>query len=508
MARAVAAQRFWSEGWIAVCDTLRFGLKKMLPDDAARLRALEELLRPDDLLQKARAYVSSKAWSAIDIANGEPDEGSEDAGSASRRADKTTETLGREIGTKHNILDLLLPDLVRGDPGRRWQFGRGLAAGADQLPDMWGRLVDAFTVAPESERNIQVLRGFLQSAATRDAEVTAGLLDTAVGSPVLGPWFPVLQASVDIDKRGAERIEAALQLGLAPSWTYKYLTVGRAADPISTSSLRRMIFGIALLPKGYEVAVDILGMRIYSARDSGSPLDNELVQCGRELVRRCTFDRSGQMLDYHLGEIVNACFVGDDAADDTIIVCRRFKEALSQHRAYMFDYPDLIASLFRVQPMIALDEFFGDPPENTRNLLIGDLDFDRGNPLEVVPAESLIAWAQIDPQVRFPRLASAITPFTKSDDKTDLVWAPIALRVLNAAPDRAAILAEFALQFQPSGWSGSLADILESRRALPRAFMADADPRVVAWARAQDAELGRLAELQRLRERRTDESFE
>jgi len=507
-AHALAAHGFWMEGWIAVGKTIRFDAKKMLPEYATRLRALAERLRPNDLLQTARAYVFSKAASAVGIATGEPDDGSEDPGSVYRRADRTTETLGREIATNPNILEVLLPDLVRGEVGRGWHFGRGLAAGADQLPDMWECLCDALVLAPENERNIQVLRGFLQAAATRDAEVTARFLDAAVDNPVLGPWFPVLQTSVEIDERGAERLEAALQLGLAPSWTYAHLAAGRATDPISTSTLRRMILRLALLPKGYEVAVDILGMRIYSARNSGSPLDNEVIQCGRELVQQCAFDQSGQMLDYHLGEIVNACFVGRDAAEDTLTVCRRFTEALSQHRVYLFDYKDVVTSLFRAQPVIALDEFLGDSIENTNNLFISDFDFDRGNPLEVVPAESLIAWAQLDPQVRFPRLASAITPFTKSGDKTDLAWTPIALRVLDSAPDRAAVLAAFSSHFQPSSWSGSLADILEGRRVLPRMFLSDSDPRVVAWAAEQDAELGRQAELERRRERRTDERFE
>lgn len=122
--------------------------------------------------------------------------------------------------------------------------------------------------------------------------------------------------------------------------------------------------------------------------------------------------------------------------------------------------------------------------------------------------ESLIAWAQINPQMRFPRLASAITPIVKTNEEKTLSWSATALRILQLAPDRSAVLREFGSHFRPSGWSGSLADVLESRRVLPRTFLLDPDPRVSAWAREQDAELGRLTELERLRERRTDETFE
>jgi len=39
-------------------------------------------------------------------------------------------------------------------------------------------------------------------------------------------------------------------------------------------------------------------------------------------------------------------------------------------------------------------------------------------------------------------------------------------------------------------------------------LFSDPDPQVAEWARRQDAELASLAEKQRLRERREDESFE
>ncbi len=507
-ARAIAAQGFWCEGWISVCDTIRFDKRHIPPEVAGRLRALEELLRPADLLQTARAFVLSKDLGALGSAMVEPGEAAEDAASAFKRANEIAEKLGSDVAEKTEVLEVLLPDLVRGDNGRRWQFGRGLAVGAGQLPHMWRRLLDALTAVPERERNITVLRGFLQSAASRDTEATAGFLDDAVDDPVLGPWFPVLQTSIDIDNRGAERLEAAIQLGLAPSWTYQYLALGRATDPIPASTLQRLIPGVASLPNGYEVAADILGMRLHSTLKSASLVDKELIDCSRELVGRFKFERPGQMLDYHLAEIVDTCFAGSDAEEDARRVCRELRTAFLEHRAYSFDYPFLLKSLFRSQPNVALDEFLGDQEESAARSLTRHHSLQREGLLEGVPVESLIAWAQIVPLVRFPRLAFAITPFTLTNDKARTEWAPTALCLIDAAPNRVAVLTEFGRHMQPVSWSGSLADIIESRRALPRAFFDDPDPKVAAWARALDAEMARLAERDRLNERHVDESFE
>ncbi|MCG3117693.1 MAG: hypothetical protein LLH30_18645 [Candidatus Manganitrophus sp. SA1] len=502
-ARAIATQGFWPEGWIAVRNSIRFDAERMSPEHLGRLRALEEILRPDDLLQKARAYVFSKPWSNLDIADAATGDA---AARIHRRVYETTEALGREVARNNEVLEVLLPELVRGDVGRGSPFGRGLATGADNLSDMWRKLVKVFIAIPERERDTQVMRGFLGAASTRDAEVTNVLLDSAVNEPSLGPRFPMLQMAVDIDQRGLDRLEASLQFRLAPSWTYGDL--GHIdANRISTSSMRRLVLGINMLSNGFKVAVAVLVMWLHSARSSGNRMDNELIHCGRELLQRYTFEGLDHMLDYHLGELVDACFADADAVIDATNVCSQLKEALLQDRIYSSNCVNLITSLFRTHPVVALDEFLGDDSGDRNRLFIRSFDFDHENPLETVPMETLTAWAQIDSPVRFLRLASAITPFKSINGRTGLELRPLALQIIKSAPDRIAVLSEFSSR-SAGGWSGSYADILERCRALPRAFFSDPDPTVVSWARNRDRELEQRAAIVRSRASRRDESFE
>lgn len=64
---AIARQRFWREGWIAVRQTLHFDSKGFAPEISARLSSLEDLLRPKDLVQKVRAIVLSNKMVGVDI---------------------------------------------------------------------------------------------------------------------------------------------------------------------------------------------------------------------------------------------------------------------------------------------------------------------------------------------------------------------------------------------------------------------------------------------------------
>jgi hypothetical protein len=250
-------------------------------------------------------------------------------------------------------------------------------------------------------------------------------------------------------------------------------------------------------------------MRIHSAQHNGASLSSEIVQCGRELMRLCPFDeRPGQTVEYELGVVVDACFQGNDSAIDAQFLCRQLASAFSKYQAHAFEYRNLLTSLFRTHPVVALDQFISAQAGTEFAHLKDDLGFRRMNPVDVVANETLIAWAQVDPQVRFPQLASAIAPFMKND-AGELDWAPIALDILSLAPDPIPVLNEYSRDLRRKSWSGSLADILQSRRVLLSKFMADPDLRIATWAREQDSFLGRLAEQERSVEiREEDESFE
>jgi len=206
------------------------------------------------------------------------------------------------------------------------------------------------------------LRGFLNAAFTRNPLETASLLDAAIAHPVLGYWFPALQVAVTIDQRGSERLEESLSAGLAPGRVYNYLSYGRVMITIPSVSLRRIILKIATLSLGYEIAVHVFGMCVHYTKSAGETLVTELVQCGRELVLQCNFDHAdqGRMLDYHLGEIINSCFIGCEASSAATSICHKLKKALLTYKAYPYEYKDLLGSLLRLQPLSVLTVFIDE----------------------------------------------------------------------------------------------------------------------------------------------------
>lgn len=508
----ILAHTPWPEGWIAVRNCLRLGNQTLLEEERARLHELELALRPKDLYEMSRTYVFSEPWSALDIAIGEEESDDATAGEAFQRISDKTEHLGRQVAQDREVLYALLPDLVHRNVGRSRQFARGLAVGTADLNELWKDLLEAVSAVPVKDRDISILFGFLSGAAERDRETTDRFLDAIVVDPSMGPFFPTLQTAVLIDKLGEERLLKAIVYGAAPASAYKALAWGRATtEPISAAGLRRIILGIASLTDGIEVALEILGMRIHGDNDGQKKIDRELIKCGRELLRSFEFrSHRNDMPDYHLSNITNVCLSEGNAVDDVRVVCQNILAALSEYRLGPYDLRLFLETLLKLHPTVVLDEMLDIGTDAEDLLFQRGIDLDEASgPIDKVPADILIHWAEISPERRFPLLASAVNLYqVKTDEGGVFSWSETALKILRAAPDRIAVLNKFGENLRPTGWSGSLAELLEKIRSLPAVFLSDPDPHVVAWAREQDTYLRKYAESERLTEKRTDERFE
>ncbi|HQV89263.1 MAG TPA: hypothetical protein PKY67_03730 [Nitrosomonas sp.] len=513
-ARALAAQGGWPDGWLAIRQTIHFDLQKRTPEFAERTRELEAMLRPIDLEQKIRAYVLNKQrhFDITDIElNGDSDTAYTQAW---EHVNKIVEDLGEKVALIPDILASLLPELLSSDSNMIEQFGRGLAKGALNIEQDWRQFLTTLTTLPESKRNISLLRGFIEVANTRDSTMVNQLMDEALTDSVLSPLFPILQSSYPIDEAGAKRLILSISRGHAPSRTYSYLSGGRCSDLIPLPLFREILFGVASLPEGYRVAADIFGMRLFSLQSNKLEVDCVTTAIGRELLKFNDFQNADQNHAHHLNEIAVACMVGETAHEDAITVSTNLARALVDYRSGARQCGELVRTLFRLQPMAAISAFLNeDLTGKTNNLQHRSLSyffrFDRESPVNAAPPEILMAWAKKNFDVRLPKLAAEIHLFDKNGEHDTPHWSPLALEILELAPNRSAILDIYASRFHPSGVrSGSLADNLSPYLTLVEKLRTHDDPLVVAWAKKQIVILTKQLNEECERERRVDERFE
>jgi hypothetical protein len=509
---AIAANGFWREGWIAVKQTLQYDGSAMSPDVKERLVDLEKKLRPKGLVEKVRSIVLSQSGK-LDLDEYEEEEDDEEA-SGWKRMEVIAGKLGEEAAVDDKGLSELLPEIVSGpSPGRLLSFGRGLARGAADLARLWERLVEAFSATVEELRNASVLGGFLQTVGERNPPLAGALLDAALEHPILGKWFVVLQTSVEIDPAAVARLHRALDLGVAPVESFVNLAFGRAHEPILGADLKDLTERIAEEPGGLSPSMRIVFFRLFGDKEKRRQPEPEIIAVGRIILRRLEFGTGFPRDDYELGLIIEKCASGLDGVPVARDLCRRFKKAADQRPSEIFHHHALFESLCKVQGATVLDTFFaGDESEWQKSArLIGWLSA-RRNPLDAIPANTLLAWCAGEPEVRFPRMASVISFLRGPEENAASEWSDVARRMLKGAPDKVAVARQFAARFPPSSWSGSRAAIMENRSALLDELVGNEDPDLAAFAVAEKTRLANLIDAERnfetASDREIDERFE
>lgn len=510
LARRFAADGFWRGGWAACRRTMRFDRERLTPEIASRLSALESDLRPSNLPERVRAMVLGDRAAGLELEDMDLDD---DVATATERLQAVARGLGSAVAATDDVFTELLPDLVRGG-NLVLAFGRGLASASRDLRATWARLVEGLERISPEERNDQVLRGFLAELWERDRDLAQSLLDSALEQPTLVAFLPALHAIVELDERGVERLKRALSTGQVPVWTYQNLAFGRATDNLPGDILKDLLLLIADQPDGFNVALFILSMRLYTDRTAQREHESELLEAGRELLQRVTFRRDRRRDDYRLAEIAKACLSGPNSEPIAAAVTARLRQAVAAYETHSFENDNLLKALLEVQPVAVLDVLSaGDETEQQAGVRAFDhLGEHRANPADAIPSDALIAWCEGDRERRYPLAASIIT-FARCSEANGLqVWSAQANALLAGAPDPRSVLAVFIKRFRPRSWGSSRAALMEANARLLDSLESDLRSGLLPFVTEAKAQLAREVARERQWEtehdRGRDERFE
>jgi hypothetical protein len=185
LTREIAAKSFWRDGWIAVRQTRTYDAKAMSFELITRLTALEEFLRPKDLVSKVRGLVVGAHHGSLDL---DPFDGGEEEGenkpnmdldyeARAARATAAIRQLGHDLSADEDAFKILLPELIDGD-GRASTLGEALAEAAEDPRAMWDAITEQF--AATERAGLQLLCGFLRALQKRDAALADAVLEEAL----------------------------------------------------------------------------------------------------------------------------------------------------------------------------------------------------------------------------------------------------------------------------------------------------------------------------------------
>jgi hypothetical protein len=423
------------------------------------------------------------------------------------------QSLGNAVAADNRAFAELLAELVTGE-GRLWSFARGLVESAEDPSTMWELLAAQLAATPRDKWKTGILRGFLHVLQEKSPDLANFILDNAIEDETLAALYPVLEASAGIDKQGVTRLMRSLEIGRAPIGAYRSLDAGRVTDTISGNDFRNLVLQIARKAEGFDVASDILHMRLHSEKDQQQGHTPEIISAGRELLQQLDFTTHSDREDYALGEICRCCLVAEEDAAIARGICRRLKDSISKYETHASSHDDLLQGLFSVQPFAALDGLFASDSTKGKLVLriLNDFQELRKNPFDSLTESVLLAWCDHKPHVRYPIAAAGITVFRHADQPGPREWTKVALRVLEKAPDRVEVLRGFVRRFSPMGWSGSRAAIIEANVKLLDELETYPDPAVVDFVAKEKIRLRGVIDYERRLEtasdKERDERFE
>jgi hypothetical protein len=500
---------FWRDGWQAVKQTRNFDEKDRNSDNYRRLSELEARLRPVDLVERVRGKVLARGadYDVDDVALESPGA----YASAMERQQAEAEALGKEVARDRDALRILLPDIISG-PGNLWPLGVGLAKGAENPRAIWEELVSQFSRSTTAKKDTRTFCGMLWQIREVDPKLANELLNEVLISEPLAHYYPIIQSSVGIDQAGVDRLMRSLDLGLASVPSYSHLSLGRATDRMSGSSLAAFVLALADKTGGQSTALQILHMQYFVDKQDRRPHAPELVAAGQELLAKLELSSSAPRDDYVLGDVIRACLTGDGGYATAQQITENLLAAFEARQTYGFEHNELLQGLLETQPSATLDALFAGPGKTAGFNIFQNASHNQTNPFNHVPEAALLGWANRDPVVRYPAIATVIDAFKSMEHGTTSNWNPFAVTVVHNCPNPVAAMRGLVERFCPHSWSGSRAAILESNAKQLDLFDTRGNQALAAFIAEQKAQL--LGEANREREwenkvdKHRDETFE
>ena len=538
LAMALNEQRSWLEGWLAVrsikyYDYRRTGGTKLLdkldempeserPSDEATkiyvlgaelLDKLDKALKPGRLSDEVRTYVLSAGHEQFTLDeefNSDDDQKWQESG---KRAAARAHDLGMAVADEPKVMGELSQDLFTAQSGYLTEFGRGVASKCDDLQGLWERLIEWLELAGDQASHCGVLCGVLEVIQERDAPLAQKILDEAVQNRILRKFIVRLQVSVPLDDTGVYRLHSSLDFEDTPLPQFGNLTWHRPLDTFNETDVRDLMLRILDRPDGAEVVLDDLSMRLYVLRDDKLVLGPDLKRVGilasAALLRHKADFHYGDSIYSHLSEVLKSCMDEVEFPEETSEVFDAYFVRLRASYGYVGGIEEAVAVLAEKATFRFLDGIFFDSALKDYRHNVFKERHDEKNPLSSVCVATLLDWCrQGDFQERLSMISEAIYPFEKELEGDGVVLSEQARAIMDVTQDPSTVLRNLCSFVRPSGWSGSLANIIAKRRQAFEMLLKHDRSDICVAAVAQIAQIKEWEDEERRRERAYDERRE
>lgn len=515
-ARKLHAHLPWVEGWKAIRTKLYFMQKdpQVSPDLIETLYDLQRELKPNELLSAIRLYVLSEGhhyWLVDDEFNRNDQD---PYAQAEKRLTARAEQLGQEFAASTLCLSNLRPNLFSSEwmPFRS-AFGQGLTQGTTHLRQVWQLLINELEQDSNENKDFSIFLGFIEGVDRINEALAREFLEQCAVHPSLSRVMVKLHPQRVFTERDLNRCMSLLDkpnINLvmfdAIFWQKKCLNL-----PVP----RLLDLAEQLLAKenGAEVILNGLGLRLHDKKATDDILGPELCQVGLraaiQVIQKDSKVHVG-LVDEFMESIVAAALEYDKHGRHKDQWLDAVFSAVVKHYGYMDDYRKTIQKTLALIPEAFLSRLFADFEDQRCMRLFLMRDGISDTPLlSGVEIETLIDWCSSNDDPRLWALVpQGLELWVKISDTSGTVLNENAVKFLEAAPEPSLVLESFAELTSPTSWSGSLANILQSRAEAFSELIEHEREEISSVAKKIHDRLMLMIESQRHREQQADRKGE
>ena len=493
-ARTLNEQRPWIEGWKAVREIRHYDYSRVggqtLPSGYQLLTELDDLLRPQDLVDQIRTHVFSSDLDLLtmddSIGAGDEDKWEESLSGAAVRAFG----LGESAAADLHIIDEFCQELFVDLYGQHFEFGKGLACGCADLRVLWNHLVAQLQMAGGAARNCWVLVGLIDVVREKDHSLANEILDGAIRNRLLRRFIVSLQSQVSLNRRAVERLLNSLDFDDTPLYQFIDLARLQPLETLEESHLVEILEKVLTRPGGALVVVDGLSMliRILKKRN-GLPLKNPLKSLGRRAVTAWLHEdyrHNNASADLVASNVLKACMDDTHAHKEAKGLWEAFFSCVNSGKGSAIGLAKTVATLAEKTPHRFLDgAFAGDSSNVTRRYILFGRATNGENPLSRISTPALMDWSRKgDVQARLLTLAEWIDPFTEQGEAAEFMFSEHARAIIDATANPHAVLSKFAESAFSMNPADNHENIIAKRRLPFEVLLRDGGPRTGSAAQA------------------------
>ena len=481
--------------WPAAIDSLggvlRFDTACTSPELVNRVRRLLMMLQPQTLADRLHALVKNMPW---DYPTDEDLNYEEQV----KRQNEVILEISREALGNTSILAKHIPQLCKGTQRHAALFGKLIAENIPAPEDWLHAIISEVCCLKNSDRNFDLLNGFLEGLSTRAPYEIIKFKYEATSSRILAADLPALCARLGITSIDIQLVVKALKSDIIQPQSLLPWGRGDALGALQSQTLKTLFTELMHSRHGFDGRAIVFNLLSMHAHGASSRLEN---------YRPELLNLASSVFDYEMtainpmisndaqrvfGWLLNEGRNDSDACTLALILCRAVAESHdSEVRVNLIAplFPVLLSDFAEISWPL-LGKRLLEPTHESwflRNALTGfraPLKENKRYPVLYLPADSLFAWCSAYPD-QAPRCAVQMLPFLASDDPDAQGEGlhPLFRRLIDEFGDVDGVLDSTRTQvlynFQ---WIGSLT-IYFSRYLHPLSTLEQHDnPRVARWA--------------------------